>query len=93
MKKNKFNIIVDVLAFFALVPTVFSGIVVRLALPAGRGMQVNRVLAESNFFWGLHRRDWLELHEYSSLVFLVLVAIHLALHIKWIRSIPGMIRE
>lgn len=80
MKKQ---IIIDILAFIAFLISAFSGVVMWLALPSQSG----KISLE---FLSLARHQWNAIHLFSSLIFVVIIIIHLALHWKWIKNIPRL---
>lgn len=75
---NKSSIIkiLDLASFIGLLLLISSGVVMRYTLPP-------RSRGETN--WNLTRHEWGDLHYYISIVFLVLMALHLLLHIKYIK--------
>ena len=93
MKKVKLNILVDIVAFFTFLISALSGIVLWQVLPSGNGFQGGRDLLTGQYFLGLTRHEWIDIHNISSLVFLIIVGIHLVLHWNWIRNIPKMMKE
>jgi hypothetical protein len=89
MKKIKLNALVDISAFFASLVSIFSGIVLWQVLPSGAGFRGGRGLLTDRFFLGLTRHDWIDVHNISSLIFVILVAYHLILHWNWIKNLPN----
>ena len=57
----------------------FSGFILWLALPSGAGRG-----GLSTVFLGLSRHSWLDIHDYAAVALVVIVAIHMLLHWKWI---------
>ena len=72
--ETRFNHFWDVLLFIMMTLVIFSGVIVsRSALPAlGIPIQVDHV--------------WVELHEATANLLIIMVGIHLAMHLKWIVS-------
>lgn len=89
--RNK-NIIVNILSFFAALISLFSGIIIWLALPARQGAKGRLGGVENGLFWGVSRYDWINLHNISSLIFVGLIIAHLVLHWQWIKNMPKMIK-
>ena len=81
--RTKTNIVIDILQFLIILPSLISGLVLMFALPAG---QKSGRLS----YWGITRFQWLDIHNYTSLIFVGLVLIHLVLHWSWIKCIPQM---
>ena len=93
MKKTKLNIFVDIVAFLAFLVSLISGLVLWQVLPSGEGFQGGRGELTEKIFLGMERHDWLEIHDISSLLFAVIVLLHIILHWNWIKNIPKMLRE
>jgi cytochrome b len=71
---SRLNYIVDALLFIAFTLAITSGLVIsRVVLPAF-GLQM------------LQSRSWLEIHNTSANLVLLLVALHFALHWSWVRN-------
>jgi len=81
MTKLKTNSVVDILAFIALLVSALTGIILKFVLPRGSGKL-------GSIFLGILRESWLEIHDISSIAFIVLVLVHLILHWNWIKCIP-----
>ena len=88
MKKIQLNAFVNIVAFIAVLISLVSGIVLWQALPHGSGFRGGRGFLAEQFFWGLDRSAWLDLHYISSLAFGILVIYHLILHWNWIKCLP-----
>jgi len=80
MKKTKLNIFVDIVAFLAFLVSLISGLVLWQVLPSGEGFQGGRGELTEKIFLGMERHDWLEIHDISSLLFAVIVLLHIILH-------------
>jgi len=78
MNGPKLNYFVDVLMALAFIITSISGLILFFFLPEGLGR------GNSTDFLGLVRHDWGLIHNWSGIVMVVLVLIHLVLHWKWI---------
>lgn len=90
--RNK-NLIVNIISFIAALISLFSAIIIWQVLPSGQGFMGGRGEIEDNLFLGLARHNWMDVHTFSSLIFIGLIIIHLILHWQWIKSLPKMIKE
>lgn len=79
MEKQKFNLIVNFLAFISFVFTAISGLAMKF-LPKGAGR------GASQAFWGIERHDWSEIHELAGIFLIIFVLIHLLMHRNWIMA-------
>ncbi|MBN2334780.1 DUF4405 domain-containing protein [Candidatus Bathyarchaeota archaeon] len=80
MSKNIVHrVSVDAAMFLTLLSSLVSGLVLWLALPSGRrsGYEV---------FLGVAKTLWVDFHTYVSLVFAVILLVHLALNLKLFKS-------
>ncbi|MDD4625083.1 MAG: DUF4405 domain-containing protein [Candidatus Paceibacterota bacterium] len=89
---RKINAIVDISSFFAALASFLSGIVTWKILPFGQGFKGGAGDPGSDFFLSLARHSWMDVHIISSLIFVALVVIHLALHWHWIKNLPKMFK-
>lgn len=78
MKTSELTKIVDLMSFISLVLMVSSGLILEFMLPAGSG---------KSSLLGMTRHTWGSLHFYLSLLFLVMMASHLLLHLKYIKAV------
>ena len=70
--------IVDLISFILLVMMISTGAILEFTLPARSGpLSV----------WGMTRHEWGDIHSIVSMIFLVLMASHLILHFKFIKSV------
>jgi len=92
MRRSKINAVVDVIALLVFVFSTFSGVVLWQVLPSGGGYRGGRSPTSLDF-WGLARHDWMDIHNISSLMFVVLVVIHLILHWNWFKNLMKTLRE
>ena len=84
MSKARRYFAVVVVSFVALVLEAFSGFVLWLILPRGPG--------GSGWGWGgdggtsfvFDRQTWLDIHDWTGVALLCFIALHVALHWKWI---------
>jgi hypothetical protein len=78
--KNKINFWLDMTIFIAFAATAITGLLLWLIIPNGQG-------SGWFVFWGLTRREWVNLHNWAGLAMLMGVIIHLVLHWQWILCI------
>jgi nicotinamide riboside transporter PnuC len=88
VKKTTLNAIVDTIAFFPLLVTAVTGIIIWLYLPRGTQLAAFGTVLSHQTFLGIQRQIWLDVHTYLGLVFTALVAIHLILHWSYIKRLP-----
>ncbi len=79
MKASKQNFLIDILAFIFFLFLTSTGIIVHYLLPAGSG--------STRTIWGLGRHDWGDIHFYFAVGFLLILALHIFKHWKWIWSL------
>lgn len=84
--KAGFNFWTDVLAFLTFLISTISGVVLMRA-PDAYGAETS--LPNGDMLWGLSRLEWLHLHSNISLIFVALMAVHLAMHWRWVTSRLG----
>ena len=75
--KNKINFWLDITVSMTFVATVITGLMLWLLMPSGQG-------SGQLIFYGLTRRQWVDIHNWVGLVMLLGVMIHLVLHWRWI---------
>jgi hypothetical protein len=78
--KNKLNFWLDFIIFITFVITAFTGLLLWIVIPSGNG-------SGWIVFFGLTRREWVDLHNWVGLAMLTGVAAHLILHWRWIACI------
>lgn len=78
MKRSHLNFFIDILAFIGLILLLGSGLLIRYILPPGSG--------EHLALWSLTRHEWGEIHFWIAVFLTAVVAVHLALHWRWITS-------
>lgn len=79
MRKPTRNLIVDSLAFTGFLLLTTTGVLMRYVLPPGSGRRAA--------IWGLDRHGWGELHFWIAVGLLLVLALHLVLHWRWILSV------
>lgn len=91
MKRITFNFIVDLLSFMSLLGLMFTGIVIGFILPPGtgggygRGFRGGQGAEEIKSLWTMMRHEWGDIHFIISVVFIVLMLVHLVMHWTWIK--------
>lgn len=78
MKRSNLNFLIDILAFSCFLLLTTTGVLVHYVLPK-----------ESGYFkqiWGLERHQWGEIHFWIAIAFLLILALHLLLHWRWLVS-------
>ena len=88
MKRTTLNAIIDTIAFFPLLVTAITGIIIWLYLPRGLAIGALGTIASHQTFLGIQQQVWLDTHMYVGLLFTALVVIHLILHWGYIKSLP-----
>ena len=81
MSKTDWKYLVDTLLFICIVGIAFIGFLMGLVIPKGPSASES-----AKYFLGLHRHQWGNIHFYLSIVFVVLVIIHVILSWSWIRG-------
>ena len=82
MRKITINALVDIGCLVTFIPSLISGLVLYLVLPSGGGRG-----GGSGVYLGIARDQWLNMHNYTSLIFAALIIIHLVLHWMYFRNI------
>ena len=78
MNKSKINYIVDFLAFVSFITTALSGLAIKFFMPSG--VRQGRLQE----FLGIQKGIWSEIHNWSGILLIIFVLIHLILHWDWI---------
>ncbi|MBA7544265.1 hypothetical protein ES705_36617 [subsurface metagenome] len=81
MKKTDWQYLVDTLLFLCIVGIAFIGFLLGLFIPKGPTAPES-----AKYFLWLHRHQWGNIHLYLSIIFSVLIIIHLILSWKWIKA-------
>ncbi len=89
MKRNTLNFIVDLLSFILLIGLAVTGIIIKVVLPPGSGghgreLHGGRGGEHIKTLLSMSRHDWGDIHFYLSVVFVILMIMHIILHFKWI---------
>ena len=92
MKRTTLNRITDALAFAGFVFVVATGFLLHYLLPPGSGSLHGVVTGYGaaerpvTLLWGLTPHDWGNIHFWIALGLMLVLALHLVLHWRWIRS-------
>jgi len=91
MKRTTLNYIVDFLALIDLLFLTCTGIIIKYILPpgtGGRGQELHggQGAGHAKALLSLTRHQWGSIHFYISVIFIVLVLLHLILHWTWIKN-------
>jgi len=92
MKRIKSLALVDLLALVTLVIMAGSGLVLFLFWPTGSGGAGKNPFYFSEYL-GFDHRGWVLIHDWSALIFVILMAVHLAMHYRFMRNIPGNLKK
>jgi hypothetical protein len=90
MQRTTLNRLVDTLAFVGFVLVATTGVVLRYLLPPGSGRPQGRGIGHQaaeravTRLWGLTRHAWGEVHVWIACGLMIVLAIHLMLHWRWI---------
>ncbi|MEN6448920.1 MAG: DUF4405 domain-containing protein [Thermoguttaceae bacterium] len=79
MSKTTVNAIIDAIAFAAFTLLTATGVLLKFILPPGSG--------HFSKLWGMDRHGWGHVHAVIALVLLVVLALHLLLHWRWIVAV------
>ena len=91
MKRVTLNFIVDFVAFLTFLGIAVTGFIIKYVLPPGsgghgRGFRGGREAGEHiRELWSMGRHDWGEVHFILSVIFIVLILVHVILHWTWIK--------
>ena len=78
MNRTKLNLFIDIVAFVGFIVLTTTGVLMRYILPPGSG--------HHSTIWSLDRHEWGGIHFWISLIFFLILALHLVLHWRWIVS-------
>jgi hypothetical protein len=90
MKRTHVNALIDAAALLAFLLLLSSGLLLEYQLPAGSGDLLGYGAGQGaadrsiHLLWSWTRHDWGQIHYYIALSMMAILAIHLALHWKWI---------
>ncbi|SMO75652.1 DUF4405 domain-containing protein [Gracilimonas mengyeensis] len=77
VRKHTQNKIIDLVSFISMILLIGTGVIMYWVLPPG---------SHGENFLSLSRHDWGDIHFWIAVVFTVLVAYHLLLHLPWIKG-------
>ncbi len=77
MKKNALKYFINVTLFIDITSIAVLGLLLGFVIPKGQGRSLN-------YFLGLHRHEWADIHLCLSLFFLVLLVFHVWLNWAWV---------
>ncbi len=81
MRRGTVNAVVDTSLLVLFVPAAISALVLFFALPSGGGSGGSAV------FLSVQRSTWLTVHNYTGLLFIALLILHLVLHYRYLRHL------
>ena len=90
MKRSTWISLIDVLAFISFLFLIATGLLIKFVLPPGsggieaHGTGWKAATRPGSLVWGVTRHEWGTIHFWISVVFLVVIAIHLFIHWRWI---------
>lgn len=87
MKRKKLNLINNIATFISFIISTISGLAL-LEAPGGHGYQGGSNAPGDQLLLGVGHHDWSGIHTISSIVLVILVALHIALHWYWVRRLP-----
>ena len=73
--KNKTNLIIEIIAYFAFLVLLSMGIIMKYILLPGR----DRATGDPTSLMGYTRHDWGDIHFWASVVFVSAIVVHLLL--------------
>ncbi len=85
MAKPIINYWIDVLMLLSFIITSATGLIMLFFLPSGvraGGYQI---------FWGIIKHNWVSIHIWSGIIFMILVAVHFILHWYWMAKMTKRI--
>lgn len=80
MNKQKVNYFIDFLALISFIATAISGLAIKFFMPSG--VRQGRLQE----FLGIQKGAWSEIHDWSGILLIIFVIIHIILHWNWIVS-------
>jgi len=90
MNRSTLNALVDLVALITFIPSLVSGIVLRVLPEGGYRGGLNPAALEP--FLGLTRTAWKDLHFWSSLFLAACILAHLLLHLRYFARMPQYFR-
>ncbi|WP_298666673.1 DUF4405 domain-containing protein [uncultured Methanofollis sp.] len=91
MRKRQINAIIDLALLASFSVIALSSIVLFFFLPSGGGgwsfVHAGTGATNLRVFLGVTRGQWVDLHNITGLLFMVLMVTHIALHVPYYRNI------
>jgi hypothetical protein len=78
LKKNALKYFINVTLFIDLTSIAVLGLLLGFVIPKGQGRSFQ------NYFLGLYRHEWADIHLYLSLLFLILLVFHVWFNWTWV---------
>ena len=85
--KKKLNLVNNLITFTAFLISAISGILL-LDGHSGKGLRLGSEAITGQLIYGISRHGWSDIHTISSILLVVLVALHIALHWYWFKRLP-----
>jgi len=78
MNKNKLNYTIDFLLSVSFIVLAVSGLAIFFFLPSG--------VRQGGFqeFFGIEKNVWTDVHNWSGIIFILLILLHFILHWQWV---------
>ena len=91
MRRSSLNLLIDLLSFLLLMGLVFTGVIIKYVMPPGTGGLARELHSGAGRehikeFVSLSRHQWGYIHFCISIVFVVLMLIHIILHWSCIKA-------
>jgi len=86
--KNNVNFIIDLLMFLSLALIAGIGFLLKYSGSIIKNLSSQGISASITFL-GLKSRQWIQIHFWVSILFLLLMLIHIILHWDWIKRVYG----
>ena len=87
MKRPSVNFLIDCFGFVLLAGLVLTGVILKWVLPPGTGgNRGGRGGGEVKEYLSLTRHEWGHVHFWLSVLFVVIIVVHLIYHYKWIKA-------
>ncbi|QYZ79377.1 DUF4405 domain-containing protein [Methanofollis formosanus] len=91
MQKRQINAVIDLALLVAFIIVGLTSVVLFFFLPSGGGgfgwVHAGTGATNLRVFLGVTRGQWVDLHNITGLIFMVLMIVHIVLHIPFYRTI------